>query len=299
MKRISLVVALLGAACATASQPAHAICPPAGYDRAQLEALKAAGWSIADDAARNALARSMIACVASPDPPLRDVPYEALQHWMRAGALSNDTLLAIGDNLQARLTAPEGDGVERPFAALVLAEFARTDRVRPWLTPARRASLLDASIAYLTHIRDYRGYDDRKGWRHGVAHGGDLMLQLALNPAFGKPELTRIRDAVAAQISAPGHFYVYGESERLAAPIVFMAQRNVFSEAEWTAWLVHVSAPAPLALWDDAFSRNSDIARVHNVKAFIQAIYLYAGLDGNADDDVLAPGARAALLSLP
>ena len=55
-------------------------------------------------------------------------PYEALQHWMRAGALSNGTLLAIGDDLQARLAAPEGDGFERPFAALVLEEFARTDR---------------------------------------------------------------------------------------------------------------------------------------------------------------------------
>ena len=299
MGPLSLALALLSVACATAPLPAHATCPPAGYDRARLEALKATDWMIADDAVRNALARSMTACVASPDPSLRDVPYEALQHWMRAGLLSNDTILAIGDDLQARLAAPQGDGVERPFAALVLAEVARTDRVRPWMTRARRVSLLGASTTYLAQVRDYRGFDDREGWRHGIAHGGDLMSQLALNPAFGKAELMLIRDAVGAQIAAPGHFYIYGESERLAVPIVLMAQRNVFSEAEWTAWLVEVSTPGPLASWNDAFSRNSDIARWHNVKAFIQAIYLYAGLDDNADDDVLSPGARAALLSLP
>jgi Protein of unknown function (DUF2785) len=297
MKYISLA-ALLFAACATLGE-AQAACPPAGYTRAQLEALKASDWTIADDAARNALARAMTDCLASPDPALRDVPYEALQHWMRGRLLSDATMLAIGDDLQARLTAPEGTGVERPFAALVLAEVARADRIQAYLTPARRASLLDASINFLTNVRDYRGFDDREGWRHGVAHGSDLMLQLTLNPAFGKPELTRIRDAIATQIAPAGHFYIYGESERLATPIVYMAQRGLFSEAEWTAWLAQVSAPAPLASWGDAFTHNSDIARVHNVKAFIQTIYVYANLDSSAADDVLSPGARAAILALP
>lgn len=84
-------------------------------------------------------------------------------------------------------------------------------------------------------MRDYRGFDDRQGWRHGVAHGADLLMQLSLNPAFGKPELTRIRDAVAAQVMPAGHAYVFGEGERMAAPIVYIARRGVFTEAEWTA----------------------------------------------------------------
>jgi hypothetical protein len=247
-----------------------------------------------DDAARNRLARAMTACLASSDPMLRDgLAYEGLQHWMRAGALTRQTLLAIGDDLQARLAAAEGEGFERPFAALVLAEFARTDRVAHWLTPERRASLLDASINYFVNVRDYRGFDDAEGWRHGVAHGADLMLQLTLNPAFGKPELTRIRDAVAMQIAPAGHFYIYGEGQRLAAPILYMAQRNVFSEAEWTAWIAQV------AHWDGAYQHNTDLARVHDLNAFLQALYLNARLDANADDDALLPGAEAALRALP
>jgi hypothetical protein len=299
MKCIALAAATLLAACATAPE-ARAQCPPAGYDRPQLEALKAAGWTIANDAARNRLARALTDCLASSDPTLRDgLAFEGLQHWMRARQLSDATLLVIGDDLQARLVAPEGQGFERPFAALVLAEVARADRIQAYLTPARRAALIEASINYFTNVRDYRGFDDREGWRHGVAHGADLMLQLTLNPAFGKPELTRIRDAIATQISPAGHSYIYGESERFAAPIVYMAQRGLFSEAEWTAWLAQVAAPAPLASWDEAFTHNADIARVHNVKAFIQTIYVYASIDSSPADDVLAPGARAALLSLP
>lgn len=301
MHRIALLAFLALAACATApAQAQPQSCPPAGYDRARLEALKADHYAIANDAARNALARAMVACTPSPDPELRDVIlYESLQTWMRAGALNNATLLAIGDDLQARLTAPEGQGFERPYAALMLAEVARTDRIHPWMTPARRASMLDASINYLTNVRDYRGFDDRESWRHGVAHGADLMLQLTLNPAFGKPELLRIRDAIASQITPAGHFYIYGEGQRLAVPIVYMAQRGVFTEAEWTAWIAQVSSPAPLASWNDAFSHNSDLARVHDVNAFIQALYLNASLDSSTDDDVLLPGAHAALLALP
>lgn len=299
MKRLLIGAMFFAFACATA-QAASPGCPPAGYDRARLDALSAAHWEMADDRARNRLARAMLACLADPDTAYRDgLAFEALQHWMRADQLSRATLLAIGDELQERLTAPEGEGFARPFAALVLAEFARTDRIHPWLTPARRASLLEASTAYLSGVRDYRGFDDRDGWRHGVAHGADLMLQLSLNPAFGKPELTRIRDAVASQISPAGHFYIYGEPARLSAPIIYMAQRNVFSAEEWTAWTTQIASPAPLASWGDAFTHNADIARAQNVTAFMQALYINARLDANADDDVLLAGAEAALKSLP
>lgn len=299
MKHALLAAAFILGACATA-QAQTAPCPPAGYTRAQLEALKVAEWAVPSDGARNRLARAMTACLASPDSALRDgLAYEALAHWMRAGALTHETVLAIGDELQADLTAPEGDGYSRPFAALVLSEFARTDRVAPWLTPQRRASLLDASIDYFTHVRDYRGFDDHDGWRHGVAHGSDLLMQLALNPAFGKPELTRIRDAVATQVTPPGHFYIYGEGARLANPILYMAGRGVFTEAEWTAWLNQVASPAPLGSWNQAYQHNSDLARVHDVTQFMQTLYLVASLDSATEDDVLIPGARAAILTLP
>lgn len=299
MKHLALAAAFVLTACATANAQTQT-CPPAGYTRAQLETLKAADWAVPDDAARNHLAREMAACLSSPESALRDgIAFEALQHWMRADALTHDTLLAIGDELQARLGAPEGQGFARPFAALVLADLARTDRVHPWLTPERRASLLDASIDYFVHVRDYRGFDDQEGWRHGIAHGSDLLMQLALDPAFGKPELTRIRDAVATQIAPAGHFYIYGEGARLANPILYMAGRGVFTEAEWTEWLTRIASPAPLASWNDAYAHNADLARVHDVTQFMQTLYLVASLDNATQDDVLLPGARAAILTLP
>ncbi len=276
------------------------MCPPAGYDRARLEALNANNWAIPNARSRNAFALALTDCLADPNPVLRDdLAYKAYFALLRNRQLTDATMLALADNLQARLSAPEGEGFERPFAALILSEVARADRVRPFLTAERREELLAASIAWFAAIHDYRGFDEQFGWRHSVAHGADLMLQLSLNPAFGKGELTRIRDAVAAQISPANHFYIYGESQRLANPILYMAGRGVFSEAEWTAWLRQVASPAPLASWDEAFAHNSDLARVHNVSQFIEALYVVARLDQVAGDDVLLPGAEAAIRVLP
>src|SRR6185312_5370323 len=109
----------------------------------------------------------------------------------------------------------------------------------------------------------------------------------------------RIRDAVATQISPPDHFYIYGEGQRLANPILYIAGRGVFTEAEWTAWLNQVASPAPLASWDAAFAHNSDLTRVHNVSQFMQVLYVVARIDSAAADDVLLPGAEAAIRSLP
>src|SRR5690606_4677540 len=99
MKHIALAAALLFAAC-TSAQAQTPRCPPAGYTRADLDALKAAEWALPDDAARNSLARALTACVGAPDPTLRDgIAFEGLQHWMRARALSDETMLALADTL--------------------------------------------------------------------------------------------------------------------------------------------------------------------------------------------------------
>lgn len=294
MKQIALAFAALAAFSAPA-QAQTPRCPPVGYTRADLDALKAAEWALSDDAARNSLARALTACVGAPDPTLRDgIAFEGLQHWLRARALSDETMLALADTLEAQLTANDRRGFTQPFAALILSEVARADRVQAFLTPARRAQLLNSAIAYLSSVRDYRGFDEREGWRHGVAHGADLMLQLSLNPSLGKPELERIATAIAAQVAPEEHFYIYGESERLARPIIFMAQRGLIGEEEWTRYFAQFPSAG-----ENMFASQAGLARRHNVNAFLQIVWLNARISQNEADDVLLPGAEAAIRAMP
>ncbi len=300
MKHALLIAVFALFACATAPTSAHAACPPAGYDRARLDALKANSFTIADDAARNAFARALTACLADPDPHLRDeIAFEGFSSMLRHRQLTNETMLALEADLEARMAAPEGPGFERPFAALVMSEIARADRVQAYMTPEIRNRMLDASLRFFSSVHDYRGFDEHDGWRHGVAHGSDLLMQLALNPAFGKPELTRIRDAVGAQIAPARHFYIYGEGERLANPILYIAGRNVFSAEEWAAWIAPIANPAPLANWNAAYTSQAGLARVNDVKAFLFPLYINARLSQAPGLAALLPSVEAAVKALP
>lgn len=294
MKKIAVAVFVL-ITCAAAPAVAQTRCPPAGYTRAQLDALKGADWALVDDAARNRLALGLAACVGASDPALRDgIAFEGLQHWLRAQQLTPETMRALAANLQTQMATPDRQGFRQPFAALILSEVARADRVAPYLDASARTQLLDASLQYFTNVRDYRGFDAHDGWRHGVAHGADLLLQLSVNPAFGKPELERIRDAIETQVAPDEHFYIYGESERLARPILYMAQRGLISEEEWTAWFARFPTAG-----EDMFRSQAGLARRHNVNAFLHVIWLNAKLSENTADDALLSGAEAAIRAMP
>lgn len=275
-------------------------CIPAGQDRASLDALKAAKFTIADDAARQAFAIGIVGCLASPDPDLRDgIAFEALSAMTRARQLSAETMRAINADLFVRLETPDAAGFQQPFAALALSEMARADRIDAYLSDAELAEMLAKAQRYLTNVSDYRGFDPDEGWRHGVAHGADLMLQLTLNPRVEREGLALIRSAVGAQVAPEGHAYVFGEPERLARPILFMARRAVFSQSEWTAWLTQVGGPGELGSWDGAFASTEGLARRHNITAFLSALWVNATLGEDAADDVLRPGLEAALSALP
>jgi len=295
MKPLAIAAALVISSCASSHAQTPTTCPPAGYDRAQLDALKASEWAVPDDRARNRLALALTACVASPDPTVRDgIAFEAYAHWLRARQLTPQTMRALAVDLESRLFASDPTGFEQPFAALVLSEVARADRIEAYLDEPARQRLFDNAIRYFTQVRDYRGFDEREGWRHGVAHGSDLLLQLGLNPALGASDVLRIADAIAAQVAPEGHFYIYGESERLARPIIFMAQRGLLSEAQWTTYFAQFAN-----VGENPYASQAGLARIHNTKAFLQTIYLNAQLSENAEDNAMLPGVEVALRALP
>lgn len=284
MRRHGWLMGLALLACA----PAMAVCPPAGQDKAGLQALKSAGFALADPVGKQALAMGLLDCLGDADPALRDgIAYEALQHWMRAGDFDAVFLRRLRDALFARLDAPDPQGVSRPFAALVLAEVARTDRVAPWMQPAERDAMLARAMAYLASVEDYRGFEAGIGWRHGVAHGADWLLQLSLNPALDASQLRRILDAVAAQaVPASGHAYVFGEPDRLVQPVAYIARRGVLVEADWQAWLEGLAARlGPMPAGGDA----AWLARRHDLTVFLSALYIQTDASQNEALRALKP----------
>ncbi|MEJ7746596.1 MAG: DUF2785 domain-containing protein [Luteimonas sp.] len=278
---------------------AFAACPPEGQSRDSLQALKVLKFTLPDATERQTLANGLLDCLADPDPALRDdIAYEALTQWMRADQLDAEGLRALRDRLYAMLAADDTAGFARPFAALTLSEVARTDRIKPWMTPEERAAMVDAAGKYVESVRDYRGFDDTEGWRHGVAHGADWLMQLTLNPALERAQLDRVLAAVAAQVvPQASHAYVFGEPGRLARPVLHAAKRGLHTEAQWQAWF---TALVPkLGETSKAYNDAAWLARRHDLMAFLMSVYLEADQSDDAQLKKLKPAVVAALKTVP
>jgi len=254
---------------------AHAACPPAGTNKTAMLAIREGGFVIAEDKDRNGLALALLDCLASADPQWRDgIAYEALTTWMRDRRLTKDTLKTIHVRLSDRLTEKTVDrnGFRQPFAALALAAAVAADRETPFLTDDQFASLVEIAADYLESIRDYRGFDARAGWRHGIAHAADLLMQLAVHPRTSRAQVDRIIGALATQIApANGHFYIYGEPERLALPLIYIAQRGIYSAEQWRAWFAGIAEiPENGSLYDS----QAGLSRRHNLQALLLVLHV-------------------------
>jgi hypothetical protein len=274
-------------------------CPPEDIDVGSLSMLKEQKFAIGDAATRNTLALGLLDCLSDPDPALRDgIAYEALAQWMRGDQLDVAIRRQLRDRLQAMLKEPDAEGFRRPFSALVLSEVARTDRIAPWMSPQERAAMVEAAADYLVSVRDYRGYDDAQGWRHGVAHGSDWLMQLALNPALERRQLDPMLSAIASQaVPESAHAYVYGEPGRLARPVLYLARHGWLSEAEWIAWFGGL--PARIGDPAKAYADTAWLARRHDLLAFLTAIYLEADQSDDARIKALKVPVVMAMKAVP
>jgi len=79
-----------------------------------------------------------------------------------------------------------------------------------------------------------------------------------------------------------------------------MATRNVFDEAEWTAWFAEISGPGPLgASWEGWWQSEQGIARKHNLMMFLNVIQTNVSLSQNAAFAPMRPGVAAAIRAMP
>lgn len=292
---------IAGSACATLAQ---SDCPPPPYSLSALQQLKAQGWAVPDTASGQTLALGLMACLSHPDPELRDgLAFDGLSALLRGKLLTQETRYQLYRTQLSQLQSNSTDaaGFAKPFAALTLSEVARAQRMQPFLEPVDLATLVNAATAYVRGVTDFRGFITGEGWRHGVAHGADLLMQLALNPAIRAEQLDAIVQAAQAQIvPAQAHFYIYGESDRLARPIVYAARRGQLDTAYWLRFVEAVASSKPLATWADAFGSQEGLARLHNTKGFLRAMQsLVSQLNDPSVNAQLAQPLAKALTRLP
>lgn len=262
-----------------------------------LKAFAATYFPAADSAAIDAL----IACLGDPNPAVRDdFAFALWTQGLRGKHVKPDGLRHAAERLTAILAAPDDKaGFRSPFAALALSEVARADRVEPFLSEVELHDLAVTGATYLRGVTDYRGFVAGEGWRHGVAHGADLLMQLALHPRLARTDADLLLGAIAAQVAPAGsHAYVYGEARRLARPVLFLAKRADIDDVAWAAWFQALH-PHDAARWKAAYASEAGLAAIHNSSAFGDAIYVAASESQDPQVRRLAPLAAGLLKALP
>ena len=246
----------------------------------------------------------LVNCLGHPDPTVRDgFAYERFVDALRNRAPDADTRRAVGSllgNILENDSNANDPGFEKPFAVLVLAEVARTDRVDPYLLPEERSALVKTGADYLSSVRDYRGFSEDEGWRHGVAHAADLMLQLSLNENINADDAAQMLAAIKSQVlPAHNHHYIYGEARRLARPVLFLAMGGHLSEEDWASWFETFKPDENDPAWEAPYMSRAGLANLHNTRQFMNAVYVWASESDNENLVPMKNGAREVLRSLP
>jgi hypothetical protein len=188
--------------------------------------------------------------LSSPDPELRDdIAYSVLANWIyRQRVVPVEERLRLLQTWEGNLKSGIGERdtntvVGRSFSALALGVLAILDNEAPYLDRATFARLLESALTYLKAEQDVRGFDNRLGWLHSVAHTADVLKFLARNPHLQIPQQALVLNAIGEKLSVVNTPLVHGEDERLARAVLSIVTRTDFDETGFAAWL---KAMAPI-----------------------------------------------------
>jgi hypothetical protein len=211
----------------------------------------------------------LTAMLAAPDPAVRDDrAFVLLARWTARGLL-DQRLDRLGGRTVELLEHPEIQA--RSFGALVLGAVIRRDATADLLDPGTVEAWRGAFTAWWLSETDLRGWDDRLGWLHAVAHGADTLRSFGLSPRLDASRLRDLLAAAAARVLAPtGYLFAHGEDDRLGCAVAAVLTRPELDPESAVAWLDPVAAalragrPGPVP----AFASNT-LRTLH-------AVYLYA-----------------------
>lgn len=222
----------------------------------------------------------MLDNIGSSDPELRDrlifntfgklifedyLTTEQIEHILEV--CLNKLFLAIGQK--------ENDSVfTRSFSALAIGLILEKDRQSQLLSEDHLSQAIEASIAYLKHEKDVRGYVDSKGWAHSVAHGADLIATAIKHPKFKwalSSECLEVIKLCLFKESINQIPYVDDEDERLIFAVEALMDHGL-TEDDLEVWLLTISNELRQLLEREGYSLNFFWKKT-NIVNFLRSFY--------------------------
>src|SRR4051794_36029242 len=215
------------------------------------------GFAVPEGRPLGELVAELVGMLRSPDPVVRDrQAYSTLATWIGRGLLSEQEVRGLGDGMGSRVDDPELQA--RTFAPLILDSIVSAGVYEPgWVPPFERWYVAE---------QDLRGYDEKLGWLHAVAHGADLLGTLGQHPAVEPVQMLRL--GIGRLLTPTPYVLRDMEDDRLAYALAITLPRDDLTDADATLWL----APAIRALSNPPVEGITP--EVTNTVRTLRALYL-------------------------
>jgi hypothetical protein len=221
------------------------------------------------------LVQEMIDNIGSLDAQLRDeLIYTTLSNWIPGNFLTINELEQLipvvldKNHLLFRIGETNTDSVfTRSFSMLVIPLLFTRHRETPFLT-REHIHQIKENVFYNVHKeRDYRGYDERKGWAHAIAHAADALDDLAQCSELDKNDLLTILDLVYEKMTITDRVYSDGEDERMVKSIISVLNRKILSQTYVEKWIQRFGDVEKNPEFLPAFRQKN------NKKNFLKSLY--------------------------
>jgi Protein of unknown function (DUF2785) len=237
-------------------------------------------YAIPADQTPTSLTAELLTYLGSTDPELRDqIAYNTFANFLKRDYYSLEEIeiyiAALLANLEIGIGETETDSVfRRSFSALLLAEIIHNDNKVPRLKKPVIKTVLEKGLWYLDAEKDPRGYVQKKGWAHALAHTADLLLVLAKSLNTRKSEHQRILNAIREKLTGSSNWvYLYGEDDRLTRAVLEILRRDTLSETFLKKWLTSFHKPGD-GSWKGAWTKADSAHAFFNVRNFLRSLHL-------------------------
>jgi hypothetical protein len=156
----------------------------------------------------------------------------------------------------------------RSFSVLLLPLILIRHRSQPFLTLEEIYQIKEKLLCYLSSEKDLRGFVNKKGWAHAIAHAADALDDLVQCTEIGEKDLREILMAIQTIISTEDIAYTCGEDERMVTVATAIINRKLLPDTEFVKWIQGFA--------DHALIVRLMPARIiirTNIKNYLQSLY--------------------------
>ncbi|OMD56421.1 DUF2785 domain-containing protein [Paenibacillus odorifer] len=221
------------------------------------------------------LVQEMINNIGSLDAQLRDeLIYTTFSHWIPGNSLTTNGLEQLipvildKNHLHFKLGETNTDSVfTRSFSMLVIPLLFMRHKESPFLSREQIHQIKEKVFCSVQNERDYRGYDEEKGWAHAIAHAADTLDELAQCSELDENDLITILDLVYEKMTITDRIYSDGEDERMVRSIMSVLDRKLLSQTYVEQWIQSFGDVEKNPEFLPAFKQKN------NIKNFLKSLY--------------------------